>query len=84
MSLSNISIRLPESAAYLPIDSLSSIYPGSSIKFVQRMNYKIGEHWTIGTTYEKDPGEDWILNKKPEHFTAYLQYKSGNFIRHVI
>jgi hypothetical protein len=84
MLLSNMSIRNPESAAYFSSDSLPSLYPGSPIKFAHRFNYKMGKHWSLGSTYEKDPGEQWILNKRPEHLSAYLQYKSDYFIKHLI
>ena len=83
-TLQNISILSPIAEGYSSKNQSVPAYPGSPVKISGRVNYKKGNHWNAGISWEKDPGEAFIHQMRPEHIAGFIQYKGTGFLRNLI
>jgi|GEM_PF-1911293 len=84
MLLTNVAYRSPPASGLLNAEGKPSAYHGGPLKFTQRLRISHGDQLSLGAAFEKDPGETWFNQARPEHFTGYLAYTPGNFIEQLV
>jgi len=82
----NLGKVLPEADGYR-VDSdpgSEPAYGGSPLNTCLRIKSRLGRHFTMGLTYEKDAGESFYVANKPEYLSGYLQYRGNRLIRQLV
>jgi hypothetical protein len=76
----------PDAAGYDPGDSASGVaaYAGSPLKTGFRLRADYSGILFAGVGFEKDPGEQFIHQGKPEFLTGYILYRGSRKIRKLL
>lgn len=59
-------------------------YAGSPLKATIRIRTHPFQKLSMALTYEKDAGEQFFFQKKPQFLSGYLSYKGERFIKHLV
>lgn len=86
MIMLNLGQTLPEADGYRikTENGNEPAYAGGPLRSSLRFKSRIGRHFSMGLTYEKDAGESFLVDTKPEFLSAYLQYKGNRLIRQLV
>lgn len=86
MIMLNLGQVLPEAEGYgiKAEDGFEPAYAGSPLKTSLRFKSRMGRYFSMGLTYEKDAGESFLVDDKPEFLSAYVQYKGNRLIRQLV
>jgi hypothetical protein len=86
MILINLGKVLPEADGYRVStpDGSDPAYKGNSFKSCLRIKSHLGRNISMGLTYEKDPGEAFLVGTKPEFLSAYVQYNGNRLLRQFV
>ncbi|MGW8314151.1 MAG: hypothetical protein ACWGNV_01015 [Bacteroidales bacterium] len=80
------STSLPVPIEYLSGDSLDPEprYPGSPFRVKVRVRADPSRYLSLGAAYEKDPGEYFFPQKKPEFLSGYISYKGTRWVKNLV
>lgn len=86
MIMANVGKILPEAAGYgsKTEDGPDLAYKGHPIRTNLRIKSSFGRSLSLGLTYEKDAGEHFYVDRKPEFLSGYIQYKGFRVIRQLV
>ncbi len=74
---------LPEAEGYRLKSGIQDkpAYTGSPIKTSLRMKSDIGRNLSLGLSYEKDAGEQFLRERSPQFVSGYIHYQGHRFIK---
>lgn len=62
----------------------TNAYDGPPLKATIRIRTHPHKKLSMALTYEKDPGEPFFYQKKPQFLSGYLSYKGERFFKHMV
>jgi len=76
----------PVSESYLHGDSLNAqpLYPGNPYRFKGRIRVQPTRFLSLGAAFEKDPGERFITQNRPELLTGYVAFQGSRRVKNLI
>lgn len=76
----------PVAESYLTGDSLHarSRYPGNPYRFKGRVRVEPTRYLSMGAAFEKDPGERFFTQNRPELLTGYLAFQGSRRMKNLI
>jgi len=86
MIMVNMGKILPEADGYKSKakDGSGSPYRGSPLRTDLRIKSQIGNHLSLGLTFEKDPGEHFYSANRPEFLSGFVQYSGHRLIKQLV
>lgn len=60
------------------------LYPGSPWKTSLRFKKGLGKSLNMGLAFEKDQGEKMLYQNRPEHFSAFLEWKGPRIVEQLV
>jgi hypothetical protein len=78
--------KFPVSIAYLPNpdDPVDKLYAGSPISTTVRFRSHFGDRLSLGLTYEKDAGEEFLFRGRPQFLSGYVQYRGDGILQKLV
>ena len=86
MILLNAGKIFPKSKGFADSSEINSGpgYIGSPVRTDVRIRSHLGNALSLGFTFEKDAGESYLYNHKPEYISGYIQYRGHRQLNQVI
>jgi len=86
MFMFHIGKTFPESQAYKSSlkDEEKAVYSGRPLSTNLRIKSSFGNSLSLGLTYEKDAGEHFYVDHRPEFLSGYLQYSGHRLIKQLV
>jgi hypothetical protein len=86
MVMIDVGKTYPESVAYqmAPSGKDEKLYAGSPLYTTLRIRSQLGNHLSLGLTYEKDAGETLRYQGMPQFLSGYLLYQGEQIIKQLV
>jgi hypothetical protein len=67
-----------------PLSEASAHYVGSQLKTILRIRSHPRHNLSLALSYEKDAGEDFLYQKRPQFLSGYLSYEGKRFFKQLV